>query len=84
MIGDGGKGGDGRVNAQQAKQLTNMRAAAADKKVPLAPPLRMGIEEALEHINYDELVEITPGHIRLRKLLLDEIDRRRARAVRSR
>jgi GTP-binding protein len=44
----------------------------------VAPPVIMGIEEALEHINADECVEITPNHIRLRKLLLDEKDRRRA------
>ena len=62
----------------KAKQLSNMRSSGADRKMKVAPAIRMGIEECLEHINHDECVEITPNNIRLRKLLLDENDRKRA------
>jgi len=72
------------VNPQKAKQLTNMRSATADRKLQVAPPVKMGLEESLEHINHDELVEVTPKHIRLRKLLLDENDRRSAYSERKR
>lgn len=78
IIGEHNKEDDLPVNAQKAKQLSNMRSTGADRKMKIAPPVVMGIEEALEHINADECVEITPHHIRLRKLLLDENDRKRA------
>jgi GTP-binding protein len=84
IIGEYSKEGDLLVNPQKAKQLTNMRAATADRKLQVAPPVRMGIEESLEHINHDELVEVTPGHVRLRKQLLAETDRRRAHSERNR
>ncbi len=78
IVGEHNKDDDLLVNAQKAKQLSNMRAAGSDRKMHVAPPVIMGIEEALEHINADECVEITPNHIRMRKLLLNEKDRRRA------
>ena len=78
VIGEHTKEDDLVVNAQKAKQLSNMRASGSDRKMKVAPPVIMGIEEALEHINADECVEITPNHIRLRKLLLDENDRKQA------
>lgn len=78
VIGEHSKDDDIVVNAQKAKQLSNMRASGSDRKMKVAPPVVMGIEEALEHINGDECVEITPNHIRMRKLLLDENDRKRA------
>jgi len=78
IIGEHNKEDDLPVNAQKAKQLSNMRASGADRKLKIAPPVVMGIEEALEHINADECVEITPNHIRLRKLLLDENARKQA------
>ena len=84
VIGEYTKEGDLVVNPQKGKQLTNMRAASSDKKLQVAPPTKMGLEEALEHINHDELVEVTPKHIRLRKMLLDENDRRRAYSHRNR
>jgi GTP-binding protein len=78
VIGEHTKEDDIVVNAQKAKQLSNMRASGTDRKMHVAPPVIMGIEEALEHINADECVEITPHNIRMRKLLLDENDRKRA------
>jgi GTP-binding protein len=59
------------------KKLTNVRAAGADKSIILKPPRQMTLELALEYIEEDELVEVTPGAIRLRKMLLKEADRRR-------
>lgn len=78
IIGEHNKDDDLLVNAQKAKQLSNMRSSGADRKMRIAPPVLMGIEEALEHINADECVEITPRNIRLRKLLLDENARKQA------
>jgi len=72
IIGENNKDDDLLVNAQKAKQLSNMRASGSDRKMRVAPPVIMGIEEALEHIKADECVEITPNHIRMRKLQLDE------------
>ncbi|MGH8582716.1 MAG: translational GTPase TypA [Gammaproteobacteria bacterium] len=66
------------VNPMKAKQLTNVRAAGSDENVILTPPLRYDLEQALEFIDDDELVEITPKAIRLRKKLLKEHERRRA------
>ena len=79
IIGESVREDDLVVNAQKAKQLSNMRASGSDRKMKVAPPVVMGIEEALEHINSDEYVEITPRHIRMRKRLLDENARKRAR-----
>jgi GTP-binding protein len=66
------------VNPMRAKQLTNIRAAGSDENVILTPPLRLSLEQALEFIAEDELVEVTPREIRLRKRLLSEHERRRA------
>lgn len=65
------------VNVTRAKQLTNMRAAGSDENILLTPPIKMSLEQALEFIEEDELVEITPQHIRLRKKFLKENDRKR-------
>ncbi len=78
VIGEHAKDDDILVNAQKAKQLSNMRAAGSDRKMRIAPPTVMGIEESLEHINVDEYVEITPVNIRMRKSLLTENARKRA------
>jgi len=83
IIGEHVKDDDLVVNAQKGKQLTNIRAAGSDRKVKLAPPVRLSLEEALEHINSDEYVEVTPHHLRLRKSLLDENDRKRAQKKRA-
>ena len=61
---------DMNVNPCKAKQLNNIRAAGADEKLILAPPIEITLEKALEYISDDELVEITPNHIRLRKKVL--------------
>ena len=66
------------VNPLKAKQLTNIRAAGSDENILLTPPIKLTLERALEFIDDDELVEVTPKHIRLRKKLLREADRRRA------
>jgi GTP-binding protein len=78
IIGENNKDDDLVVNAQKAKQLTNMRASGTDRKMKVAPAIKLSLEEALEYINHDEYVEITPNHMRLRKSLLDEIARRQA------
>ena len=67
IIGENARGNDMNVNACKAKQLNNMRSSGADEKLILAPPVRMTLEKAMEYIADDELVEITPGAIRLRK-----------------
>jgi GTP-binding protein len=78
VIGENNKNEDLVVNAQKAKQLTNMRASGTDRKMKIAPPIKLTLEEALEYINHDEYVEVTPNHMRLRKALLDENDRKQA------
>jgi len=66
------------VNPLKAKQLNNIRAAGTDENLILSPPIRMTLEQALEFINEDELVEVTPESIRIRKKLLTENERKRA------
>lgn len=66
------------VNPCKAKKVSNMRAAGSDETIKLSPPRTFTLEEALEFIADDELVEVTPDDIRLRKKLLHELDRRRA------
>lgn len=65
------------VNPMKGKQLTNMRAAGSDENVILTPPIALTLERALEFIEDDELVEVTPHFIRLRKRFLKESDRKR-------
>jgi GTP-binding protein len=79
IVGEHAKDNDLVVNVAKAKQLTNMRAASADKGIQLAPAITFTLEEALEYIEDDELVEVTPKSIRLRKRLLSENDRKKAR-----
>lgn len=67
------------VNVQKTKQLTNVRASGSDESIILTPALKMTLEQALEFINDDELVEITPAHIRIRKKYLKEHERKRAK-----
>ncbi len=78
IIGEYTKEDDLVVNAQKAKQLSNMRASGSDRKMKIAPALKMSLEEALEYLNRDEYVEITPQSIRLRKSILDENQRKKA------
>ncbi len=79
IVGEHAKDNDLVVNVSKAKALTNMRAASADKGIQLSPPTTFTLEEALEYIEDDELVEITPKSIRLRKRLLTENERKKNR-----
>ena len=65
------------VNPTKEKKLTNMRASGSDRNIILKPARKFTLEEALEFIESDELVEVTPMQIRLRKIVLKEVDRRR-------
>ena len=78
VIGEHTRQNDITVNVTKAKQLTNMRASGSDEKTSIAPPVIFSLEEALEYIREDEYVEVTPKAIRLRKILLSEVDRKRA------
>ena len=78
LVGIHSKDNDLTVNALRAKQLTNIRAAGKDDGIQLTPPIRMSLEQALDFIDEDELVEVTPKAIRLRKKHLTENDRKRA------
>ncbi|MDR3142189.1 MAG: translational GTPase TypA [Tannerellaceae bacterium] len=77
VVGEHTKEGDLVVNVTKSKKLTNMRASGSDDKVALAPPVVFSLEDALEYIKIDEYVEITPNYMRMRKILLDENDRKR-------
>jgi GTP-binding protein len=77
VVGEHSKEGDLVVNVTKSKKLTNVRASGSDDKAQLAPPIIFSLEEALEYIKEDEYVEVTPKAIRIRKILLDENDRKR-------
>ncbi len=77
VVGENAKEGDMVVNVTKSKKLTNMRASGSDDKVRIIPPIVFSLEEALEYIKEDEYVEITPKSIRLRKIYLDENERKR-------
>ncbi len=79
IVGIHSRGNDLVVNPTKAKQLTNIRAAGSDENLILTPPIRQSLEQALEFIEDDELVEVTPDSIRLRKKLLTENERKRAK-----
>ena len=78
VVGENAKDNDIVVNVTKSKKLTNMRASGADDKARIIPPVVFSLEEALEYIKADEYVEVTPNHIRMRKIILDEIERKRA------
>ena len=78
VIGIHSRDNDLVINAMKGKQLTNMRASGSDENVILVPPIRLSLEQSLEFIDDDELVEVTPNHLRLRKRFLKETDRKRA------
>lgn len=77
VVGEHSKEGDLVVNVTKSKKLTNMRASGSDDKTSLAPPVVFSLEDALEYIKTDEYVEITPNYMRMRKILLDENERKR-------
>ena len=77
VIGENSRGDDMVVNVTKTKKLSNVRASGSDDKVKLAPPIKFSLEEALEYIQGDEYVEVTPNNLRLRKVYLDENERKR-------
>ena len=79
IIGEHSRGNDLEVNPMKSKQLTNFRAAGSDDATRLTPPRRLTLEQAIAYIEDDERVEVTPGHVRLRKQHLDPHERKRAR-----
>ncbi len=79
IVGEHCKDSDLVVNVQRGKKLTNMRASGSDRKLFVTPAVKLSIEEAIEYINDDELVEVTPDALRLRKYFLDENERKRNR-----
>ena len=78
VVGEHSKEGDLVVNVTKSKKLTNMRASGSDEKARLIPPIQFSLEEALEYIKIDEYVEVTPKSMRMRKVILDELERKRA------
>jgi GTP-binding protein len=83
IVGEHTRGNDLVVNVLKGKKLTNIRTTSKDEAVRLTPPIRMTLEKALAYIEDDELVEVTPKSIRLRKKLLDETDRKKKERTRS-
>jgi GTP-binding protein len=79
VIGEHSRGGDLVINVTKTKKLTNMRASGSDEKMRISPAVRFSLEEALEYIQGDEYVEVTPKSIRIRKIYLNENDRKRDR-----
>ena len=77
IVGEHTRGNDLEVNVLKGKQLTNIRSSGKDDAVKLTPPLKMTLEKALSYITDNELVEVTPKSIRLRKRTLDPIERKR-------
>jgi len=77
VVGEHSKEGDLVVNVTKSKKMSNVRASGTDDKAQLAPPVIFSLEEALEYIKEDEYVEVTPRHMRIRKILLDETERKR-------
>ena len=79
IIGEHTKPNDLEVNPTKSKQLTNFRAAGKDVAIDLIPPRKMSLEQGLSYIQADELLEVTPKSLRLRKRILDPLQRKRAK-----
>jgi len=77
VIGENSRGDDMAVNVTKTKKLSNVRSSGADDKAKIVPAIKFSLEEALEYIQKDEYVEVTPNHIRLRKIFLTEVERKR-------
>jgi len=77
VIGENSRGDDMTINVTKTKKLSNVRSAGADDKAKIVPAIKFSLEEALEYIQKDEYVEVTPNHLRLRKIYLKEVDRKR-------
>ena len=78
VVGQNGKGEDIEINVCKKKQLTNTRSSSADEALRLTPPKILSLEQALDYIDTDELLEVTPTHLRIRKKILDSTLRYRA------
>jgi GTP-binding protein len=83
IVGEHTRGNDLEINVLKGKQLTNVRASGKDEATVLIPPMRLSLERALSYIEEDELVEVTPKSIRLRKTILDPNDRKRAERAKA-
>jgi GTP-binding protein len=81
VIGENSRAGDLTINVTKTKKMSNMRSAGADDKMRIAPHLEFSLEEALEYIQSDELVEVTPNSLRLRKVFLKETERKRGKKI---
>ena len=81
VIGENSRGDDMTVNVTKTKKLSNVRSSGADDKARIVPAIKFSLEEALEYIQKDEYVEVTPKHIRLRKIFLTEVDRKRNKSI---
>jgi len=77
VIGENSRQDDMSVNITKAKKQSNVRSSGADDKAKIVPAIKFSLEEALEYIQKDEYVEVTPNHLRLRKIYLKESDRKR-------
>ena len=78
MVGEHIHENDLVINVTKSKKLTNMRASGSDDKARIIPPTIFSLEEALEYIKEDEYLEVTPKSMRMRKIILDELERKRA------
>jgi GTP-binding protein len=81
VIGENSRQDDMVVNVTKTKKLSNVRSAGADDKAKIVPAIKFSLEEALEYIQKDEYVEVTPNNLRLRKILLKEVERKRGKAI---
>ena len=81
VIGENSRQDDMTINVTKTKKLSNVRSAGADDKAKIVPAIKFSLEEALEYIQKDELVEVTPNHLRLRKIYLKEVDRKRNKEI---
>ena len=81
VIGENSRQDDMTINVTKTKKLSNVRSSGADDKARIIPAIKFSLEEALEYIQKDEYVEVTPNHLRLRKVLLKEVDRKRSKAL---
>ncbi|RXG28543.1 translational GTPase TypA [Leeuwenhoekiella palythoae] len=81
VIGENSRQDDMTVNITKTKKLSNVRSSGADDKAKIVPAIKFSLEEALEYIQKDEYVEVTPNHLRLRKILLTENERKRSKAI---
>jgi len=81
VIGENSRGDDMVINITKTKKMSNVRSSGADDKAKIVPAIKFSLEEALEYIQKDEYVEVTPSHLRLRKILLTEVERKRDKSI---